>query len=170
MITAIILVNVERQSLAAVTKEILAVDGIVEVHAVVGEYDLAAIARVKDQQQLSSIIADKMCNQIPGITYTPPPPQEGKLSPLDETREGFLSALREGGATHLKFLQGRYTGIAPLIARELAFLADGDDLRRRQGKDSCVVCQEPMSALNPVMRIGPQVEECLRVQTKLSKA
>ena len=50
MITAIILVNVERQRLAAVTKEILAVDGIVEVHAVVGEYDLAAIARVKDQQ------------------------------------------------------------------------------------------------------------------------
>ena len=41
MITAIILVNVERQSLAAVTKEILAVDGIVDVHAVVGEYDLA---------------------------------------------------------------------------------------------------------------------------------
>ena len=32
--------------------------------------DLAAIARVKDQQQLSSIIADKMCNQIPGITHT----------------------------------------------------------------------------------------------------
>ena len=70
MITAIILVNVERQRLAAVTKEILAVEGIVEVHAVVGEYDLAAIARVKDQQQLSSIIADKMCNQIPGITHT----------------------------------------------------------------------------------------------------
>ena len=70
LLTAIILVNVERQSLAAVTKEILAVDGIVEVHAVVGEYDLAAIARVKDQQQLSSIIADKMCNQIPGITHT----------------------------------------------------------------------------------------------------
>jgi hypothetical protein len=25
---------------------------------------------VKDQQQLSAIIADKMCNQIPGITHT----------------------------------------------------------------------------------------------------
>ena len=70
MLTAIILVNVERQRLAAVTQEILAIDGIVEVHAVVGEYDLAAIARVKDQQQLSAIIADKMCNQIPGITHT----------------------------------------------------------------------------------------------------
>ena len=46
---------------------------------------------------------------------------------------------------------------------------DGDDLLSYQGKDIGVVFQEPMSALNPVMRIGPQVEECLRVHTKLSK-
>ena len=45
----------------------------------------------------------------------------------------------------------------------------GEDLRRRQGKDIGVVFQEPMSALNPVMRIGVQVEESLRVHTKLSK-
>ena len=47
--------------------------------------------------------------------------------------------------------------------------ADGEDLLSYQGKDIGVVFQEPMSALNPVMRIGPQVEECLRVHTKLSK-
>lgn len=32
-----------------------------------------------------------------------------------------------------------------------------------------IVFQEPMTSMNPVMRIGPQVEECLRVHTKLSK-
>lgn len=68
MVTAIILLNVERQLLTDVIKQILNVKGIVEVHAVVGEYDLAAVARVKDNQQLSGIIADKMCNQIKGIT------------------------------------------------------------------------------------------------------
>ena len=47
--------------------------------------------------------------------------------------------------------------------------AGGEELRRRQGKDIGVVFQEPMSALNPVMRIGVQVEESLRVHTKLSK-
>ena len=47
--------------------------------------------------------------------------------------------------------------------------ADGDDLLSYQGKDIGVVFQEPMSALNPVMRIGPQVEECLRVHTGLAK-
>ena len=56
-------------------------------------------------------------------------------------------------------------------------LLDGEDLlaldetamRKKQGSDISVVFQEPMTAMNPVMRIGPQVEESLRVHTKLSK-
>ena len=45
---------------------------------------------------------------------------------------------------------------------------DGAAMRKRQGCAISVVVQEPMSAMNPVMRIGPQVEEALRVHTKLS--
>ena len=73
--------------------------------------------------------------------------------------------------------------VAGLLKKDLAqsrgeILLDGVDLlqlprqelRRYQGKDVCVVFQEPMSAMNPVMKIGPQVEECLRVHTKLSRA
>ena len=45
---------------------------------------------------------------------------------------------------------------------------DAAQMRRRQGCAISVVFQEPMSAMNPVMRIGPQVEEALRVHTKLS--
>ena len=44
------------------------------------------------------------------------------------------------------------------------------ELRDIQGEELAVVFQEPMTAMNPVMRIGPQVEECLRVHTKLTKA
>ena len=55
-------------------------------------------------------------------------------------------------------------------------LLDGKDLlaltpaqmRKRQGCAISVVFQEPKSAMNPVMRIGPQVEEALRVHTDLS--
>ena len=39
-----------------------------------------------------------------------------------------------------------------------------------QGDEISVVFQEPMSAMNPVMRIGPQIEESLRTHTKLSRA
>ena len=70
MVTAIILVSVERDLILDVIDEILKVDGIMEVHSVAGEYDLAAIARVEDNQQLSMILADKMCHQIKGITLT----------------------------------------------------------------------------------------------------
>ncbi len=70
MVTAIILVNVERDLIMDVVDEVLKIDGIKEVHSIAGEYDLAAIARVEDNQQLSMILADKMCHQIKGITHT----------------------------------------------------------------------------------------------------
>ena len=41
-----------------------------EVHSIAGEYDLAVIARVGDNQELSLILADKMCHQIKGIAHT----------------------------------------------------------------------------------------------------
>ena len=38
------------------------------------------------------------------------------------------------------------------------------------GEELGIVFQEPMTSMNPVMKIGPQIEECLRVHTKMSKA
>ncbi len=43
------------------------------------------------------------------------------------------------------------------------------ELRKLQGSVIGVVFQEPMSAMDPLMRIGPQVEEALVVHTKLSR-
>jgi len=38
------------------------------------------------------------------------------------------------------------------------------------GEELGIVFQEPMTSMDPVMRIGPQVEECLKIHTKLNKA
>ena len=43
-----------------------------------------------------------------------------------------------------------------------------DAVRNIQGKDLSVVFQEPMTSLDPVMRIGPQVEESLRIHTDMT--
>ena len=43
------------------------------------------------------------------------------------------------------------------------------ELRAIQGRELGVVFQEPMTAMDPLMRIGPQVEECLRAHTALSR-
>ena len=42
-----------------------------------------------------------------------------------------------------------------------------EELRALQGKEIAVVFQEPMTSMDPVRPIGPQVEESLRLHTKL---
>ena len=46
--------------------------------------------------------------------------------------------------------------------------ASRETVRAMRGRDIAVVFQEPMTSMDPVMRIGPQVEESLLVHTKLS--
>ena len=46
--------------------------------------------------------------------------------------------------------------------------ASRETLRSFRGRDTAVVFQEPMTSMDPVMRIGPQIEEALVVHTKLT--
>lgn len=48
--------------------------------------------------------------------------------------------------------------------------ADRESLRKIQGRDIGVVFQEPQTSLDPLMKIGPQVEEVLRIHTRLDRA
>ena len=41
--------------------------------------------------------------------------------------------------------------------------------RRYQGDDMTMIFQEPMTSLNPTQRVGMQVEEVLKLHTKMSK-
>ena len=44
-----------------------------------------------------------------------------------------------------------------------------DELRRHWGLEIAMVFQDPMTSLNPVMRIGPQITESLRTRAGLSR-
>ena len=46
--------------------------------------------------------------------------------------------------------------------------ADRSVLRKIQGRDIGVVFQEPMSAMDPLMKVGRQVEETLRLHTSMT--
>ena len=45
-----------------------------------------------------------------------------------------------------------------------------EELRHIQGKDICMVFQEPMTSLNPLMKVGEQIEETLRIHTDMPPA
>jgi len=62
--------------------------------------------------------------------------------------------------------QCTYSGQILLDGTELLH-ADRAQLRKVQGASIGVVFQEPMSAMNPLIRVGHQVEEVLRLHTDL---
>ena len=64
--------------------------------------------------------------------------------------------------------QCAYSGKILLDGAELLH-APREQLRKVQGREIGVVFQEPQSALDPLMKVGPQVEEVLRVHTSLGR-
>ena len=58
-------------------------------------------------------------------------------------------------------------GSIRLEGEELAGMAEAD-LRHRRATRMAMIFQEPMTALNPVMRCGDQIDEVLRFHTKKS--
>lgn len=70
MVTGIVLVNVERPMLRQVISDIMALDGVSEVYAVAGEYDLVVMIRVSTNAELAEIIASRMTRDIKGIIHT----------------------------------------------------------------------------------------------------
>ncbi len=69
MVTAFILMSTERGRLGEVAQEILKLDGITEVYSVAGQFDLVAVARVKENEQLSELVGEHLLT-VEGIART----------------------------------------------------------------------------------------------------
>jgi DNA-binding Lrp family transcriptional regulator len=66
MVTALVLLNVEREKTNSVAEQLTAIQGVTEVYSVAGRYDLAAIIRVKENDQLAEVVTDRI-RKIEGI-------------------------------------------------------------------------------------------------------
>jgi DNA-binding Lrp family transcriptional regulator len=66
MVSAIVLLNVDRDKINAVAEKLADMKGISEVYSVAGEYDLAAVIRVKDNDDLAEIVTSRML-KVAGI-------------------------------------------------------------------------------------------------------
>lgn len=69
MVTAIIMLSVEKKHINHVAEKLASIEGLSEVYSVSGSYDIAAIARVQTNDQLSELVTKHLA-QIDYILKT----------------------------------------------------------------------------------------------------
>ena len=69
MVSAIVLMHIERDMINEVAEKLSEIDGVSEVYSVAGEYDLVTIIRVPNNDRLAEVVTEKM-RAIRGITDT----------------------------------------------------------------------------------------------------
>jgi len=68
-ITAFVMLRVERDRIALVPDELLRISGVTEVYSVAGDFDLVAIVRVKEPDELATVVTEQFA-KVKGITGT----------------------------------------------------------------------------------------------------
>ena len=69
MITALVMMNAERDRIAAIPDELLKIGGVTEVYSIAGDYDLVAMVRVKQAEDLADVVTQQFA-KVKGITRT----------------------------------------------------------------------------------------------------
>jgi len=69
MVTAFILMNVARPRLKSIADDLLAIEGIAEVYSVAGPFDMVAIARVREHDDLNDLVTEHIA-ALDGIEST----------------------------------------------------------------------------------------------------
>lgn len=69
MVTAIVLMSIERGQVNDVAQKLADIPGIAEVYSVAGRYDLAAIIRVRQNEELADLITKDLLT-VSGIRDT----------------------------------------------------------------------------------------------------
>jgi len=69
VITAIVLIKASVNRIPEIAETIAALDGVSEVYSVTGTYDLVALVRVKEHEELAEVIPGQV-NKVPGVEAT----------------------------------------------------------------------------------------------------
>ena len=69
MISALVLINVQRGQVNETAQSLLEIEGVAEVYSVTGEYDLVALLRLHKYEDLADVVTNHMV-QLSGITRT----------------------------------------------------------------------------------------------------
>lgn len=69
MITTIVLIKAQPRTIPATATALAGIDGVMEVYSVSGEWDLVAIVRVAEFDQIARVVTEQML-AVPGIERT----------------------------------------------------------------------------------------------------
>ncbi|MPY82863.1 MAG: Lrp/AsnC family transcriptional regulator [Actinophytocola sp.] len=69
MITAIVLINADTDRIPEVAESLADIDGVSEVFSVTGEFDIVAIVRVREHDDLAQVIPGRV-NKVDGVRST----------------------------------------------------------------------------------------------------
>jgi DNA-binding Lrp family transcriptional regulator len=69
MTHAIVLINAEREYLTRLGGHLAEVEGVAEAYSVTGEWDFVAILRVPQDQDLATVVTERLA-KLPGIEKT----------------------------------------------------------------------------------------------------
>ncbi len=69
MVSAVVLLNIERGAINTVAQRLVELEGVEEVFSVAGRYDLVALLRVPDNEAMADLVTSKILN-IPNIERT----------------------------------------------------------------------------------------------------
>ena len=69
MITAIVFIKAEVARIPEVAEAVAGLSGVSEVYSVTGQIDLIAMVRVREHEEVASVVADQV-NKVPGVLET----------------------------------------------------------------------------------------------------
>jgi DNA-binding Lrp family transcriptional regulator len=69
VITAIVLIKTSVDRTPEIAEAISSLEGISEVYSVTGKFDLIALVRVREHDQLAEVIPGRL-NKVPGVVHT----------------------------------------------------------------------------------------------------
>lgn len=69
MVAAVVLIRAERDAIPDAARQVAAIDGVAEVYSVSGEWDLIAIVRVPEWEQIAEVVTEHVA-RVEGLERT----------------------------------------------------------------------------------------------------
>lgn len=69
MVAAVVLIRAERDAIPTAARQVAEIDGVAEVYSVSGEWDLIAIVRVPEWEQIAEVVTERVA-RVKGLERT----------------------------------------------------------------------------------------------------